>query len=226
MKILLICDEKYHPGEVPIEGTAPLKTKGFEIDIIRDSSEFKIEMLKQYPLVIMSNCDQISPDNNESWKTSEIQQAFVDFVENGGGFLVTHSGTVAGKDTAVLDKLIGAKFSYHPNQTPMMVEPLKPHPVTKGVEAFCEDDEQYELEFLADDVDIFMASRRPSQGSLKKAADDAYHNSPSKLCACGYTRTQGKGRVCVLTPGHNIEVWLNPNFQRALENALNWCAQK
>ena len=226
MRVLLICDEHYHPGHVPIEGTAPLKSKGFEIDVIQDSSQFKTEMLDNYQVVIMSNCDQISSDNNESWKTKEIQQAFVDFVEKGGGLLVTHSGTVAGKDTAIIDKLIGSKFSHHPNQTPMLVEPLKPHPVTAGVEAFCEDDEQYELTILADDVDIIMASHRPQQGSLNRTAEDKYHNAPAKICACGYVRTQGKGRVCVLTPGHNVAVWLNPNFQKALENAINWCSGK
>lgn len=31
-------------------------------------------------------------------------------------------------------------------------------------------------------------------------------------------------RVCVLTPGHNLEVWLHPGFQALLRHALNWCA--
>jgi len=39
----------------------------------------------------------------------------------------------------------------------------------------------------------------------------------------GWTRTEGVGRVCVLTPGHNLEVWLAPPFQRLLERALRWC---
>jgi len=48
--------------------------------------------------------------------------------------------------------------------------------------------------------------------------------APAAICAAGYVRTQGRGRVCVLTPGHNLPVWLNPQFQKLLTNALNWCA--
>ena len=29
----------------------------------------------------------------------------------------------------------------------------------------------------------------------------------------GWTRTEGAGRVCMLTPGHNVEVWLHPSYQ-------------
>jgi type 1 glutamine amidotransferase len=39
----------------------------------------------------------------------------------------------------------------------------------------------------------------------------------------GWTRTEGEGRVCVLSPGHNAEVWLHPSFQALLRSALLWC---
>ena len=39
----------------------------------------------------------------------------------------------------------------------------------------------------------------------------------------GWTRLEGDGRVCVLTPGHNVEVWLEPNYQVLIANALRWC---
>ena len=29
----------------------------------------------------------------------------------------------------------------------------------------------------------------------------------------GWTKEDGKGRICVITPGHNLEVWLNEHFQ-------------
>jgi uncharacterized protein len=28
-----------------------------------------------------------------------------------------------------------------------------------------------------------------------------------------------------LTPGHNLEVWLQPEYQTLLRNGLRWCAQ-
>jgi len=223
MRVLLFCDEHNHPANVVLGGIAPLKEKGFQFDIIKDGNEFKPEILVNYPVVLMAKCDEISPTDQASWKTPEIQQAFVEFVENGGGLLVVHSGTVAGVNTEVLDRLIGCRFKFHPNDCPVMVEPIKPHPITENVNAFCEDDEHYHLEILADDVDIIMASYAAAQGTAKKYSENPYFNVPAKISASGYVRTQGKGRVCVLTSGHHIEVWLNPNFQQTLENALKWC---
>lgn len=40
----------------------------------------------------------------------------------------------------------------------------------------------------------------------------------------GRTRREGDGRVCVLTPGHNLEVWLHPSYRTLIRNALGWCA--
>ena len=224
MRILLICDDYWHPGQVPIDGLAPLKDRGFEFDIIKDAGDFKIEMLADYPVVIMCKCDQISPEDKTSWKTDSVQQAFVEYVENGGGLIVIHTGLVPGKNTEVLDRLTGSYFTFHPADCPVTVQPVKPHPVTEGVEMFCEVDEHYRLDIIADDVDIIMASYSPPQGDESKISEEPYHNTRAWIGAAAYVRSQGKGRVCVLTPGHLLPVWLNPQYQRVLENALKWCA--
>ena len=147
-------------------------------------------------------------------------------MENGGGLLAVHSGVTAGEHTEELDRLIGCRFASHPNACPVTVQPLKPHPVTENAGMFCETDEQYRIELLAPDADIIIASYSPPQGETEKYADDPYHNTPACICPAGYVRTQGKGRICVLTPGHNLPVWLNPQFQQILINALRWCAGK
>ena len=223
MRVLLICDEHYHPGDVPIEGLAALKEKA-QFDIVKDGKAFKPDILSDYAVVILCKSDEASPEDRSSWKTAEIQQAFINYVESGGGLLVIHSGTVPGDDTGAMDQLVGSKFIYHPNGVPVTVEAIKPHPVTEGVEMFCEEDEHYHMQILADDVDILMASYAPAQGSPEKYKEEPYHNSPAKICPCGYVRSQGKGRVCVFTPGHTAAVWRNQNFLRVIDNALHWCA--
>lgn len=223
MKILLFCDDFYHPGQVPADGLKPLAAKGFEVTVA-DVADFSPESLARYDVVVMSKCDHISQTDNSPWKTAEIQAAFVSFVENGGGLLVTHSGTVAGEDTVALDKLIGCRFEWHPNNCPVTVGILKPHPVTDGVKIFTEVDEHYHLEILADDIDILAAGYADAQGDAAKYETEPYFNAPAYIAPAVYVRTQKKGRVCVLTPGHVLEVWLNPEFQRLLENALRWCA--
>ncbi|MDR0291140.1 MAG: ThuA domain-containing protein [Treponema sp.] len=223
MRVLLLCDDYWHPGQVPIDGTSPLAEQGFQFDIITDAGDFKPDMLGQYPAVLLCKCDEVSQADRQPWKTKAVQQAFVDYVEGGGGLLAVHTATVPGKDTEALDRLIGCRFVNHPNACPVTVQPVKPHPITEGVGMFCEVDEHYRLDIIAPDADILLASYSPPQGEESKYQEDPYHNTTAAICAAGFARGQGRGRVCVLTPGHNLAVWLNPQFQRLLSNALNWC---
>ena len=226
MKILVICDDHYHPGQVIKDGLAPLKEKGFQFDVVENGLDVKPEMLKNYPVVILSKCDEASPEDKTSWETTALQQAFVDYVENGGGLLAIHCGLVSGKNTQVLHGLIGAKFKWHPADSIVTMETIKPHPVTEGVNQFSQGDEHYYIELLADDVDILMASYSPSKGIEEKYETEPYFNVPAKIEPCCFVRTQGQGRVCVLTPGHHLKLWLDDNFQRLLDNSLRWCAGK
>jgi type 1 glutamine amidotransferase len=225
MRVLLICDDYWHPGQVPIDGVAPLAEKGFQFDVITCAKDFKPEALSNYAAVLLSKCDEVSREDKTSWKTEAVQQAFVGYVENGGGLLVVHTGTVAGNQTETLDRLIGCRFITHPRDCPVTVQPVKPHPVTEGVGAFCETDEHYRIEILAEDADVLIASYSAAQGAPEKYGEDPYNNTTAWIAAAGFVRTQGKGRVCVLTPGHLLPVWLNPEYQRTLANALNWCGR-
>jgi len=226
MRVLLLCDDYWHPGQIPVDGVAPLASQGFQFDIISNGMEFTPDMLSKYPVVFMAKSDEVSREDKTSWKTGAIQKAFISYVENGGGLLVVHSGVVACKQTDILDHLVGCRLVFHPNACPVTVQPVKPHPVTEGMGMFCETDEHYRLEMLAPDADILIASYSPPQGEAAKYQEDPYHNTPAWLCPAGYVRTQGKGRVCVLTPGHLLPVWLNPQYQRTLANAINWCGGK
>ncbi|MCL2189320.1 MAG: ThuA domain-containing protein [Defluviitaleaceae bacterium] len=224
MRILLLCDDQYHPGNIPEAGLAPLKQKSFTLDVIYDANDFDAEKLPDYDVVVMSKCDHVTLTDNTSWKTPAVQDAFVRYVENGGGLLVTHSGTVKGKTTKKLDDLIGCVFAFHPNNCATTVDVIKPHPITAGVQIFTEVDEHYHLEITAEDANIFLASYAAAQGEVEKYESEPYFNAPAAIRAAGYTRTQGKGRVCVLTPGHTAEIWANPQFALLVENALRWCA--
>lgn len=78
-------------------------------------------------------------------------------------------------------------------------------PICAGVEAFTEVDEHYFLHFDDPAAEVFLHSR--SEHGVQPA---------------GWMRRIGRGRVCVVTPGHNRAVWLQPGFQRLLKNALAW----
>jgi uncharacterized protein len=227
MRVLLLCDDYWHPGQIPIDGVAPLADRDFQFDIITNAKDFKPDMLSNYPVVLMAKSDQASHEDDKTrWKTEAVQQAFIAYVENGGGLLVVHSGIVTSKETEALNQLIGCRFITHPNACPVTVQPIKRHPVTEGVGMFCEIDEHYRLEITAQDADVLIASYSPPQGEVEKYQEDPYHNTQAWICPAGFARSQGKGRICALTPGHLLPVWLNPQYQRTLANALKWCGGK
>ena len=224
MRILLLCDDYWHPGQIPMDGAAQLQDQGFQFDSIVNAGDFLPEALRNYPVVLMAKSDQASREDKTSWKTEEVQQAFIDYVENGGGLLAVHSGTVAGEHTEKLNRLIGCRFTYHPQACPVTVQPIKHHPVTEGVGMFCEIDEHYRLEILAPDADILIASYSPPQGEPARYGEDP-QNTEAWICPAAYIRCQGKGRVCVLTPGHTQAVWQNRHFLKTIANALRWCSK-
>src|SRR5215471_10103967 len=98
MRVLLICDDYWHPGQVPIDGVAPLAQDGFQFDTITNAKDFSPGTLKQYPVVLLVKSDEVSQAEKQPWKTEDVQQAFVDYVEGGGGLVAVHSATVCGKN--------------------------------------------------------------------------------------------------------------------------------
>jgi type 1 glutamine amidotransferase len=102
----------------------------------------------------------------------------------------------------------GGAFLHHPAQCAVTVEPKPRHALTVGVDAFTEADEHYQMVLDDPHADVFLRSR------------SRHGEQPA-----GWTRIEGDGRVCVLTPGHNPEVWRNTNFQTLLRNGLRWLAK-
>jgi len=207
MNVLVLCDDYWHPACTPRAGLAPLNGAGYAFDFIEHAADWSAARMAAYPVVLLTKSNNISAADKTLWMTDDVQQAFVDYVRAGGGLLAVHSGTAEYQETPVLRRLLGGVFAHHPKQCPVTVEPLTGHPLTAGVEAFTVQDEHYFMDMDDVGVDLFLTAS--SQHGVQPA---------------GWTRREGDGRVAVLTPGHNLEVWLEPAYQTLLHNALRWCA--
>lgn len=207
MKVLVLCDDRWHPAQTPRAGLAPLTARGFEFDFIEDVSGWQAAQMDTYPVVLLAKSNNVSATDWSPWVTPEVEAAFAAYVRRGGGLLAVHSGTVC-RETQTLRALIGGAFDQHPKQCPVTVEPQPGHLLAAGVSAFTETDEHYFMHFDAPDAAVFLTTT--SEHGTQPA---------------GWIRQEGAGRVCVLTPGHNLPVWLQPDFQTLLHNALVWCAQ-
>ena len=205
-KVLVLCDDFWHPAKVPKDGLNPLKDHGFTFDWLEDTRDWSAELIANYPLVILTKSNNVSSTDPSGWMTEPVQAAFADHVCKGNGLLAIHSGTAEYQEALVLRSMLGGVFAHHPEQCNVTLTPQAGHILTKGVESFTVMDEHYFMSMQDPYADEFLISR-------------SEHGEQS----AGWKREVGKGRVVVLTPGHNIEVWLNPNFQKLLFNVMNWC---
>ena len=206
MRALVLCDDYWHPAHTPRAGLAPLANAGFGFDWIVDAREWSAARMADYPVVILAKSNDISAADRTEWMTSETEEAFRAFVRDGGGLLAIHSGTAGYRETPILRAFLGGVFLQHPPQCEVTIAPHGEGALTAGLAPFTIRDEHYQMAFEAADATLFLDTV------------SEHGTQPG-----GWTREEGAGRVGVLTPGHNVEVWLHPTYQALLGNALRWC---
>lgn len=216
MKVLVICDDIWHPAEVICKGIKELDSSKYQFDIVMSAKDILTpELIGEYPVIINAKGNAINAANCAPWFEPTVTEVgpgeFLEYVEAGGGFISLHAGNTFGADSCKeYCDFVGNSFVTHPLRCPVTVCVTKMHPITEGVENFTERDEHYQLDHFADDMEVFLETE----------------SEPGGRQVAGYTRNLGEGRLCVLTPGHTLAVWKNKNFQTLLMNAIDWCAQK
>jgi type 1 glutamine amidotransferase len=208
MRTLVLSDDAWHPRSVVHAGLQRLEDCGFEFDWIEHADEWSAERMVEYPLVILTKANQASRTDERPWVTRKIEEAFGDYVRQGHGLLVVHSGLAGYERLSMLRGLMGGAFVEHPEQCPVMIKPKESHPLTVGSTPYTLTDEHYFVVLDDPQADIFLTTV------------SEHGTQPG-----GWTRMEGEGRVCVLTPSHNVEGWLHPSFQTLLLNALRWCGK-
>jgi type 1 glutamine amidotransferase len=161
-----------------------------------------------YPLVVLTKSNHFSSTDHREWMSEETQSVFADYVRKGNGLLAIHSGTAGYQETPVLRTLLGGVFTHHPEQCAVTMEPRTTHPLTTGIPPFTIKDEHYFMDMNDPRADVFLTTC------------SEHGEQPG-----GWRKTEGNGRVVVLTPGHNLEVWLHPAYQALILNSLRWCGR-
>ncbi len=203
--VLVLCDDRWHPAATPRQGLGALREPDCTFDWIEHAHAWSAERMASHPLVILTKANNVSATDEAAWMTEQTQRAFVNYVEAGGGLLVIHSGSAGYQDATTLRNLMGGVFLQHPKQCPVTITPQPGHELTAGSSAFTRQDEHYFMAVDAPDLDVFLTS------------SSEHGKQPA-----GWRRTVGNGRVALLTPGHNVEVWLEPAYQTLIANAIRW----
>ncbi|MBQ9409508.1 MAG: ThuA domain-containing protein [Clostridia bacterium] len=216
LNVLVLCDDCWHPAETVQRSLNLLSKEAFCFDYVCAPRDIlSNEMIRRYDVIVLARGNSFSAalkDNvwfDPKW-CAVMPQDFKRYIEEGRGFLSLHAGNCYRKgDCPEMVALIGNDFQFHPPQCPVTVRATKPHPITQGVQSFIARDEHYVIDLVADDADVFLES---------------VSDTPADTQPAGYTRQIGKGRLCVLTPGHTLSALSNPEYLKMIANALKWCA--
>lgn len=216
-KILVLCNDRWHPAEVIEKGLAALQSDRFEFDVFKAAKDILTpERIAGYRLILCCKSNNISSANEQPWfeaGTTEVgPKELAAYIRAGGGFLAVHSGLAYSQANCpdYVD-FTGAQFLSHPPRCKVALHAASTaHPIAAGVGDFSIRDEHYCMEMLCEDADVFLTSTSELGGTQP----------------AGYTRELGAGRLCALTPGHILAVWEHPQFQRLLVQAMEWCLKK
>ncbi len=204
---LVLCDDQWHPAADVQRGLGALADSRFTFEFVAGGGQWSPERMKDFALVVVAKANHLCATNPTPWLTAGTPGGFRDFVRRGGGLMLVHGGT-GYADLPEMRGVTGGAFLRHPDQCPVTVEPVLEHSLTAGVSPFLVTDEHYLMVLDDPQADVFLRTR--SEHGVQPA---------------GWLRPEGNGRVCVLTPGHNLEVWLHPEFQKLLRNGLQWLAK-
>lgn len=218
MKVLLVCDDMWHPADVIERGLRSMDWEDLEFDVVKTAKDIlSPSFVKRYDVLVNCHGSSINAANSNPWFEPTVTEfgpeEFRDYVADGGALVVVHSGlTIGGRNhpQPAYTDVVGAYFLGHPLRELTHVKITRQNEITQGVEDFSARDEHYQLAVIAADAEPFMQTTSEHGGTF----------------VSGYTRHYGKGRVAVLSPGHTLAVWENPNFQRLFKNAIRWSAAK
>jgi len=207
LRVLILSGDEWHRAADVCRGFEAIGAARFDFEFHNGDGQNELKHLTEFSIVVVAKINQRSSKDKTPWLTAANQSTFRKFVRAGGGLFLIHGGTCC-KDLPAMRGVAGGAFLSHPEQCVVTVEPKPGHPVTHGVNSFSEKDEHYVMALDATDVDVFLHSR-----------------SDHGVQPAGWTRTEGSGRVCALTPGHNVEVWAHPDFRQLLTNSMKWLAK-
>lgn len=214
-RILVLCDDLWHPAEIIKRGLALLPREKYRFDVVKTAKDILTPArIADYPLILCCKSNCVNQGNSAPWfeagVTEVMPEDFEHYVRAGGGFLAVHSG-LAYRDTPGMNALLGSEFNGHPPRCRVAWRVSNPdHPVARGVTGFACRDEHDRIGLTDPQAERFLESESDAGG----------------VQPAGYTRLLNRGRLCALTPGHTMAVWEQPMFLRLLQNAMAWCMKE
>jgi type 1 glutamine amidotransferase len=211
LQILVIHSDSYHAGSLIKGGLEFLRGLRHSLTFISDPDKIAASKFSDFDMLFLCKANQKSETDNSPWMDEKTERQFLCYVRQGGGLVIMHSG-LAGYERQHKEfaGLAGGYFVRHPLQTAVAYIPVSGSEITNGADAFTCKDEQYFIEFVTSDAQVFMESQTSE-----------YKRQPA-----GWFRAEGKGLAPALTPGHNPEVWASEGYHVIIGNSINFIKRR
>ncbi len=201
LNVLFLGDRGHHQPRPRFDQLQPVLAKrSVRMTYTERVADLNPENLKQYDAVVLfANIDRIE---------AAEEQALLQYVSDGGGFVPLHCATYCFRNSEPIVQLMGAQFQRHGTGVFRTQIENPDHPVMRGFGGFESWDETY-VHHRHNERDRTVLSYRV----------DAEGREPWT-----WVRTHGQGRVFYTAWGHDQRTWGNPGFQNLVERGIRWAA--
>ncbi|MBX3441409.1 MAG: ThuA domain-containing protein [Planctomyces sp.] len=216
LRLLFLGDNAGHRPADRFRDLQPvLAGRGIELVYTDRVADLNAERLGDFDgLVIFANHTEIAP---------EQEQALLDFVAQGKGFVPLHCASYCFLNSPKYIELVGAQFQSHQAGVFRVQQAAVEHPILKDFGSFESWDETYK-HTKHNERDRIVLEYRTSEGRgysgrrlAQPEADDPTTGEPWT-----WVRTHGAGRVFYTAWGHDERTWTNAGFQNLVERGIRW----
>lgn len=193
------------------EGVAALKQLAsenrWEITHTEATTVFTSDSLDSYQAVIFLN-------TTGDILNQEQQDAFEEFIENGGGFVGIHSATDTEYDWPWYGNLVGAYFESHPQVQEARIEVTdSDHPSTRMLPAeWMRTDEWYNFRDISPEINVLMLL---DESTYEGGNNGDYH-------PIAWYRELEEARMFYTAGGHTAESFSEDLFLEHLEGGISF----
>lgn len=212
-KIIAILGDYYHDMELLQKSLNKATQRLINIRVEYIEVEQLAEKLQERPdIVILSKTNKLNHKvkNVEYWMDKKLEKQICQYVHEGGGWFVWHSGLSSYEFLEDYYSMVRGKFDFHPSEH-------------LDVAYQCKDKDTTDMIRIKND--LFMVRDEHYFVTCEESKTNVFLHAISHKgkTVAGWKHEYGKGRVICLTPSHTEEGLLNIEFSKLLLTSLNWC---
>lgn len=216
LKLLILSGKNNHEWQSTTPQLVKMYVESgrFEVKVTEEPDTLSYEILKDFDAVV-SNWSAW-PEHDYHWP-DVAERVLIEFIEEGGGFVVIHAASATFYDWPAYQELVGTTWgdsTKHGKQVPhKIIIKDKTHPITNGISDFWITDELWVNAGINSELNI-----------LAEAYSDTTNSGRGMMEPVLHWKEIGKGRVFHSILGHNARAMKNSGWKTLMLRGTEWAA--